>query len=80
MYGLGQGQAAQCLIWKEACLTLDLLSLNRISQLSGFVMQRDLFAHPQSMEKEQDLEEHGPELSFIERFARNFPDIEHVCV
>lgn len=33
--GHGQGQAEQWLIREEACLTLDLLSLNHILRLSG---------------------------------------------
>lgn len=44
VYGHGQGQAEPWLIWEEACLTLDLLSLNHISRLSAFGMQQDLFA------------------------------------
>lgn len=61
MNGHGQGQADMWLIWEEACLTLDLLSLNHISRLSGFVMRGDIFA-AQSEEKESDPQEHGCKL------------------
>lgn len=59
VYGHGQGQAERWLIWKEARLTLHLLSLNRLSRLSG--NERGFICtSTQSMEKkkgEQDLQE-----------------------
>lgn len=49
--GHGQGQAGAELIQEEACLTLDLLSLNHISRLSGFVIREVLCAHLQNLLK-----------------------------
>lgn len=54
VYGYGQGQAEPWLISEEACLTLDLLSLNHISRLTGVVMSENLFEALQNLWKKEE--------------------------